>query len=323
MKRLKQPVSIFLGVVISFASLWIAVRNVKWAETADAIRTLDLPLLLLAFIVLVAGLFLRGERWRIIIARPITRSSVYRATLLGYFFNYVDPARAGDVIKIVDLQRTSGISIGWLGVSGVVDRLTDVLVLLFSAVMLMKALPSLNLGSTYFYIASTGLVSLVIVGFSPIGDKVLRQIDQRFVNGHRVTRWRALLKRAVDGLLFFRRGMVHGRRLAKLADTSALVALTDYITIYFLLIAFGWHLPYVAPIVLWVFISAGAALPSAPAGIGIHQLACIMALEFYGISPSNAFALSVVFQTGTFAAIFLAMLGSLGYSAYNNSAHNF
>jgi len=316
-KRLKHPVSILLGVAISLASLWLAIRNIKWTETADAIRTLELPLLSLAMVSLVAGLFLRAERWRIIIARPIARGLVYRATLLGFFFNYAYPARAGDLIKIVSLQRSSGISIGWLGVSGVVDRLIDVLVLLFSAVILMKALPSLNLGSTYFYMASAGLALLVMAGFSPLGEKFLRRIDQWLVHERRQTRWRTLLKKALDGLLFFRRGMVHGRRLANLTGVSALVALADYCSIYFLLTAFGWHLPYVAPVVLWVFISAGSALPSAPAGIGVHQLACVMALAIYGISPSNAFALSVILQTGSFAAILLAMLGLLGYSSNN------
>jgi hypothetical protein len=84
--------------------------------------------------------------------------------------------------------------------------------------------------------------------------------------------------------------------------------------------AFGWHLPLLAPIVIWVFIAVGSALPSAPAGIGIHQLACVMALQIYGVSPSDAFALSLVLQAGSFAAILLAMLGVLGYPV--NNANN-
>ena len=315
MKRLKHPVSILLGVAISLACLWIAVRNIKWAETTDAIRNIDLPLLSLAIVFLVAGLFLRAERWRIIIARPVTRASVYRATMLGFFFNYIYPARAGDVIKIVGLHRSSGISIGWLGVSGVVDRLTDILVLLFSAIVLMKALPSLNLGASYFYIASAVLVLLVMAGFSPLGEKMLRHIDQWLINGRTQTRWRALLKRAVDGLLFFRRGMVLGRRLANLTGASAMVAFADYFLLCFLLSAFGWHLPFIAPVVVWVFISAGSALPSAPAGIGIHQLACVMALKIFDISPGDAFALSVVLQTGSFVTISCVTLILLGFSA--------
>ena len=323
MQRLKHPVSIFLGIGISLASLWFAIRNIKWAETADAIRTLDLTQLAFAMSFLIVGLFLRGERWRIIIARSVTKISVYRATMLGFFFNYVYPARAGDVIKIVSLQRSSGISIGWLGVSGIVDRLIDVLVLLLAAVMLMKALPSLNLGSTFFFLTSSALVLLVVLGFSPLGEQTLFKIDQWLVHGHRQTRWRALLKRALDGLLFYRRGMVHGRRLCNLTGASVLVALADYGSIFFLLSAFGWQLPYVSPVVIWVFISAGSALPSAPAGIGIHQLACVMALKIYGISASNAFAFSVILQTGSFVAILLALLSVYGYSFNrNNILHN-
>jgi uncharacterized protein (TIRG00374 family) len=312
-KRLKHPVSILLGVIISLASLWIAVRTIKWAETADAIQALDRGLLSLAIGFLIAGLWLRAERWRIIIARPVTRGSVCKATVMGFFFNYAYPARAGDVIKIVSLQSASGISVGWLGVSGVVDRLADIVVLLGAATVLIYALPSANLGANYFFMACAGLVLLMMAGFSPLGEKALLDIDRRFVHGREETRWRALLKRALDGLVFFRQGMVHGRRLARLGFAMALVALADYLSIYFLLTAFGWHLPLLAPIVTWVFISAGSALPSAPAGIGIHQLACVMALQIYGVSASDAFALSLVLQAGSFAAILLAMLALLGY----------
>ncbi len=319
MKRLKHPLSILLGVGISLGSLWIAVRNIKWAETVSAIQAIDLLLLACAIGCLIAGLFLRAERWRVIIARSVSRNSVYRSTTLGFFFNYIYPARAGDVIKVVGLQRSSGISIGWLGVSGVVDRLTDILLLLLYAVLLIKALPSVNLGANYFYAASTGLLLLVVAGFSPLGEKTLRSIDLRFVSGHKESRWRVVLKRGLDGLLFFRRSIVNGRLLIGLVGTSALVALADYFSIYFLLLAFGWHLPYVAPIAIWVFISAGSALPSAPAGIGIHQLACVMALKIFDISPGDAFALSLVLQIGSFAAILLAMLGLVVYSASNRN----
>jgi uncharacterized protein (TIRG00374 family) len=321
-KRLKHPASILLGVIISLITLWIAVRNIKWAETTNAIQSLDLPQLLLAIGILLSGLFLRAERWRIIISRPISKGSVYRATMLGYLFNYIYPARAGDVIKIVSLQSTSGISIAWLGVSGVVDRLTDILVLLSTATVLIKALPSANLGANYFFMACAGLVLLMMAGFSPLGEKALLDIDRRFVYGRKETRWRALLKRALDGLVFFRQGMVHGRRLANLGFAIVLVALSDYLSIYFLLMAFGWQLPLLAPMVIWVFISAGSALPSAPAGIGIHQLACVMALQIYGVSPSDAFALSLVLQAGNFAAILLAMLCVLGYPVKKTNAPN-
>ena len=68
MQRLKHPISIFLGIGISLAPLWFAIRNIKWAETADAIRSLDLTLQSLTMSFLLAGLFLRAERWWIIIS---------------------------------------------------------------------------------------------------------------------------------------------------------------------------------------------------------------------------------------------------------------
>jgi uncharacterized protein (TIRG00374 family) len=235
--------------------------------------------------------------------------------MLGFLFNYIYLARAGDVIKIIGLQRASGISMGWLGVSGVVDRLSDIIVLLCSAIILINVMPTAYFGSNHFYIASTALFLLLYAGISPIGEQILLEIQKRFFYGPNHPRWMRVVKKSLEGLLFFRQQMVHGMRLAKLTCAALLVALSDYISIYFLLVAFGWELPYFAPIVVWVFISFGSALPSAPGAIGIHQLACVLALENYGISAGDSFALSLTLQMGSFVAILIGMLGTLVYSA--------
>jgi uncharacterized protein (TIRG00374 family) len=319
---IKHSITILIGFAVSGGSLWLAAHNINWGETVIAIKTLQLNMLTLAVISLITGLFLRAERWCLIISRPVKRISIYHATFLGFFFNYIYPARAGDVIKILGLQRSSGISIGWLGLSGIIDRLSDILVLLCSAVALIKLLPSTNLSRDFFFFAWTGLLLFVFVCFSPLSEILLKGIDNKLIKGRPDTYWIVTLKRGIDGLLFFRQGMVHGKQLGKLACALLLVALSDYLSIYFLLCAFGWELSYYAPIVIWVFISAGAALPSAPAGIGIHQLACFMALKLFGISSSEAFALSVILQIASLAAILSSLFGILIFYSCNNYIFN-
>lgn len=296
--------------MISLISLWIAVRNVEWTQAANAIRRVEVHLLIVSVTIVVAGIFLRAERWRVIIAKPIARGAVYQAAALGFFFNYTYPARAGDVIKVIGLKRSTEQSIGRLGISAVLDRLIDVLVLLCAATILFAFIPSDSFGKGFYFLVLAGLVLVVVAAFSPIGEKCLRFVDRCV--GHREVIWRITVKKALAGFLTFRREMAQASRLIMLASVSGLVAVVDYFTISYFLQTFGWHLPALAPVVIWVFVSAGAALPSAPAGIGIHQLACVLALKIYDISPGDAFTFSIVLQLGSYLAIILSVLGCLG-----------
>ncbi|HNQ63717.1 MAG TPA: lysylphosphatidylglycerol synthase domain-containing protein, partial [Syntrophorhabdaceae bacterium] len=78
----------------------------------------------------------------------------------------------------------------------------------------------------------------------------------------------------------------------------------DSIVVWFIIMAFGWQLPFFAAITLAVFIEAGSSLPSAPGYIGIFQIACVLALKIYSVDESSAVAFSVVFQLLTFTLIF-------------------
>lgn len=310
--RLLHPVGIIFGVAISLITLWMAARNIEWTQTLNTVRRVSIQELIIGVMFIIAGILLRAERWRAIISKPIARKSVYQAATMGYFFNFIYPARAGDVIKIITLKRSTGQSIGRLGVSGVIDRLLDLLVLLSSATVLLILIPSMDFGKSFFYFVLAGIVFLIYLAFSPVGERVFLSMKRFLSQRCPIDQWATALQKALDDFLTFRSEIIQGSRLIALISVSGLVVLTDYFALSYLLRAFDWHLPTIAPIAVWVLVSAGAALPSAPAGIGINQLACVMALKLFGISQEDAFAFSVILQGCSFTAILLAMLGILG-----------
>jgi len=307
-KRLRHPLSIALGVAISLVSLWLAARNIEWDHAANAIRAVNAYELTIAVIFLVSGIFMRAERWRIIISRPLGRNSVQWATAIGFFFNYVYPARAGDVIKIVSLKGSTQLGLTRLGVSAVMDRMIDMLVLLVGLTLLVSTVPSTGAGKTFFHIALAALVVLMFAALSPAGERFVALVERLLGDGRLTTGWRRLGHKAIEGFLTFRAEMADGSRRMRVVGVSSLVIAADYFSIFWLFQAFGWELPLLAPVVVWVVIGMGAALPSAPAGIGIHQLACVIALNIFGIGAADAFAFSIVLQLGSFFAILLVIL---------------
>lgn len=300
------------GVAISAVALWFAVRDIEWTQTLVAMRKAEIKPFALALAFLVAGIYLRGERWRVVIASAVSHGSAYRATAVGFFFNYVYPARAGDLIRVLSLHRATGKSLARISVSAVIDRLIDVIVLLGAATAVFWLAPEAVLGRSLFYIGSGSLVAGVVLVFSPIGAILLRRLCVHLESrsGRRLT---TALRRLVERFLNFRAEMLVGHRQRDLVAASGLVAVADYLSVFFLLKTFGWQLPPLAPVAVWATVSIGAALPSAPAGIGVHQLTCILALGIFGIPAADAFGFSLMFQVATFVAILLSLLFGFGF----------
>ena len=319
MKRLHHPLTVAAGVAISAVALWIAVRGIDWAQTLDAMRRVDLEQLAFALAFLVAGIFLRAERWRIVITLPVPRRSTYRATAVGFFFNYVYPARAGDVIKVLSLHRVTGQSLVRTGASAAIDRLIDVDVLLLSTTAVFWLAPELPLGRNLFYAISGGLTAVVILALCPIGERLLRRASV-YLEGRPDQPMRTTLQRLAERFLNFRAELLAGHRRWSLMAAAALVVAADYLSVFFLLRAFGWQLPLLAPVAVWAIVSLGAALPSAPAGIGVHQLACILALGIFTIPAADAFAFSLTLQIASFASILLSLLLGFGVGRHESAA---
>ena len=308
MKRIFHKLSILLGLTISLVALFFAMQSIDWTQTLQTIRKLNVFYVLVALFFLISGIFLRAERWHIITAKRFVRLPFYKGTVLGLFFNYIYPARAGDVIKVVHLHRSTGLSLKRLGLSAIVDRIMDVLMLIFLAWFSLMFIPNLDVGGRLLYIAAACLILGVFLGLSPIGEKFLHIMDRRLICESGEQQWKHGLKKVVHGLLLFRKEITHKSRLLALSSLFLIIALLDYCSIYFLFNAFSWQLPFITPVVVWVFISLGTALPSAPAGIGIHQLACIMSLKIFTVSQSDAFAFSLIFQAVSFASVLMTML---------------
>jgi uncharacterized membrane protein YbhN (UPF0104 family) len=87
----------------------------------------------------------------------------------------------------------------------------------------------------------------------------------------------------------------------ELVFLAALILCADYGAIAALIHAFDLSLPVEAPLVLWVFLAAGSALPSAPGYVGVYQAAAVWALSLFSVSAPTAVAVATVLQITTFA----------------------
>ena len=104
MKRWKA----WVGVAISAAAIWWAVRGVEWGLVGPALRNARWELLALVFLLApVVNIGVRAVRWRITLwpVRRLPVSSCASATAIGLFANNVLPARIGEFVRAYALAR--------------------------------------------------------------------------------------------------------------------------------------------------------------------------------------------------------------------------
>ena len=101
-----RPLLAVVGLAVTVVCMYLAVRGVEIDDALDALRDSDLVWLLPALPVFSAAIVLRGVRWWALYdaeQRPPLRAVMY-ALLVGYFFNNILPARAGEAARVIALN---------------------------------------------------------------------------------------------------------------------------------------------------------------------------------------------------------------------------
>lgn len=287
---------VWLGFASTALFGYLALRNVDMAEARSAIASAGLGWLVPAFLVLALSIFIRAVRWRALFAvgpRPAIGPTT-GALFIGYLFNNVLPARAGEVARVVALHQRAGTSRATTTGTVMIERAYDVLSLV---VLLLIALPWLP--EVSWVPAAAGLAGAVALALA-----ALLAILARF--GSQPILW--TLRPLV------RLPLMSEQRLEQAARNleSGLVAIRDpriavgaflwtvlswlVMALSFWLVMLAFELELSPMAALFVVIAVGLAMiiPSSPAALGVFEAATLGALTPYGITDSIAVSYGLV-----------------------------
>lgn len=302
----KRKAAISAGFVLSAFFLWLALSQVDVVSLGKAFATINYIPVLLCAGALSLGIILRAVRWRVIAGFPFSEQHNFsRATNLGVLANLIFPGRAGEFIRIITLAKLSHSSLPGPLASALIDRLIDVFVLLASASVLYWFFPIsalIDKWLTVFLVMGCTITLLIILyaKSSGIGEALLARLTQRWLQ-----RWPLKPEVFLAELRSEFRRLLSSWLSIELMLLAALILLVDYGAIAALLQAFSLSLPFEAPLLLWVFLAAGSALPSAPGYVGVYQVAAVWALSLFNVSAPTAVAIATVLQITTLAVAFL------------------
>jgi uncharacterized protein (TIRG00374 family) len=298
-------------IVLAAVFTYLAVRDVNWRLAWKALEHCDAWWLVPAMVAFAAQTVMRAMRWRSLFApgRRPPRRPVLAATLVGYLFNNIMPARAGEVARIVVLNQRTGTPASEIVGTAVVERVYDVLSILIIFFCASPWLPHETWFTTALILAGVAAVGLIVVTWvlAVYGDRPVRVVARPlgrlpWLTAERVEREAAML---VEGLSGLRNVRVALEALA----WSVAAWLTSALWAWLVLLAFEPTFGFGAGVLVTVVIGLSMIIPSPPAAVGVFEAAGVLALHAYGVPASIALPYALVLHVSNFVP--LVVVGAL------------
>jgi len=277
--------------------LWL-LRTLDWGAILQVLRSARWAWVLAGGGAIVLHTWARAYRWQaLFLPTRLPLPPVATAMLVGQSLNYILPARAGDLPRILWLGRTAGVSkttaLGTLAAEKVWDLLLLVLVLILAPLWVPLPNP-----------LTTPLRLLALIALGAYVGVIIVARGQRAIGGRLRTRpgrgWRGRVLatglRLLEGLTSLYRPGVAGRALLWTVIAWGLGALANWMVFR----AVGLALPFLAALVVSAALRVGIALPTPPAGIGVYEGTILLALTPWGVASETAFGYALLMHAVDF-----------------------
>jgi uncharacterized protein (TIRG00374 family) len=296
---------------------YLAVRHVHFKRAWHALRASDYWWLIPALGVFLLSTWMRAMRWRSLFKhdRRPPHWPVIAATLIGYLFNNIMPARAGEAARVVALRQRAGTPSVEIVGTVIVERAYDllsILIIFFCAAPWLPHVSWLVPAAIFAGVLALGLGAVIWV-LAVHGERPLHFLMGPLAKLPKLSHERVEL--AVTELAIGLSGL-RDRRVALEALAWSLGAwLTSGVWAWLVLLGFYPHLGFAAGVLVAVAIGLSNLLPATPAAVGVFEAAGVLALKAYGISQTGALPYALVLHVSNFVPFLILGGLTLQFSA--------
>jgi len=309
----KGAVRIGLGVVVSVACLWLAVRQVPLADLMGILGHVNYAWIAALVLGTTLSLVPRAYRWRVLLGGRGSLAEYFWAQAIGALLTNVFPLRAGEAGRVMVIGRRVGLPLVHVSTSLLLERTADMTVVLglLAALLLSMDVPR--------PIAVTGFLLALALGVMLVGVAMLT------IFGRPLTpRVRMLAVRLPGrlGTVAFD-AWIHGlAALEPLRDVRVLMQIAVWsAVIWITVLAMFWAtIEAVVPGARLIeasfamtAISLGISLPSSPGFIGVFHFVGQQALVTpfpERFSPTSALAVALLIHIASY--LVTTALGVIG-----------
>ena len=297
------------GVIISIVSLAIVLYFADLGELWDALVLADSRLILLAVLLILLWLMVRGLFWRTLLQDKAAYMDVFWTLNEGYLINNLLPFRLGEVARAFLLGKKAGLSFWEILPSILIERIMDITYAIGLFFLLLPFVVGISGQGSFAIVMGAGilLVFLVLYLLARNQDWALRmneKIGQRFPIIRRLTA--KIVPSFITGLAV----LTDGRRFLRAVGWVTLNWAIAFLEYYVLVLAFVPEAKLLWSSFSLIVAALGIAVPSSPGGVGVFEAAMVGALALFGVNASAALAAAI-----TAHVIQYAITGVLGIFA--------
>ncbi len=264
----------------------------------------------------VLSLIARSAAWRFFMKNEVTLRDAFLVENEGYLLNNLLPFRLGELGRAVIMGRISGRGMAHVLSTIVIERITDIA---FAAILISLTL-SQAVGKSTLPLISWIVLGAVLIGMIVLVLVVLyHQKVQRFLDAHHFknefteSKIKGGLKNFLAGLAVIKEGkyLIGGFLIMAFSWVIALMEYFVLMRIFLPEAPFWWTVLGLGSLAL------GVAIPSAPANVGVFEVALVGALALVGVSNHTATAYALVIHMTHFTVT--CVLGLIGLRIHGSS----
>ncbi|MEO8501714.1 MAG: lysylphosphatidylglycerol synthase transmembrane domain-containing protein [Vicinamibacteria bacterium] len=325
---MKSALRLSIGVFLAVFLLWLATRGVDaHALLAAMAHARPLPLVLVVALTVVMY-FIRAMRWRLLL--PALQNApifdLFAITNIGFMAGLVIP-RAGEVLRPYLASRRYKVSMSAGFASIVLERLMDLITVLFLLAMYMFVLPRPAAERSDAIMTTLGAGAVLVFLTALAGMGFLAALRVEGGPARRLLDW--VLGILPSGIGAQVRGLVHSfisglevfgsspAQWARLIAESLLLWISIGFIIHMNSVAFGFDIPFQSAFLIIAFLTVGVAIPTPGMVGGFHASYTLALTAIYGIDRGEAVAAGIVLhalQNLPVLVLGLAFLGREGLS---------
>lgn len=284
----KQIIKKTFPWLITVAALYITFKDIDWQLLVSHVGGADVRFLSGAFLLTTISYFFRGRRWQSLFPECVmSYLDSTRVLTLGFFFNNVLPARAGEFVRAHLGAQMTGQSRALVLATIASERLVDGLTISLLFVLFAFGLGDHNLSQKLFYVAlafaGVAIGVVITIAFRQKVFSFLEQFTARF-NWKHIGYTLTKMKVFVEGLS----PLCTWSRLPVIISWSFIIWINELFVFYLVSHAYGSNLVLAQCILLMVAVNFSSLIPSAPGGIGVIEAVGTAALVSIGVPKELA-----------------------------------
>lgn len=302
---------LIVTLLITAGALYYTFKNIKIGELLNALSSVHYLSLLPAILIILLTYFFRAVRWKYLVSpikNVIKTSHLFSPLMIGFMGNLL-PARAGEFIRAYLLGKQENLSFSASFATVFVERLFDILCLMFIMTWLLLFRSDIFLSAGNFrdvavvsILRKFGLMTFIMSIGIVIFSYLLLHFREKVLNIIRII-IRPLPEKISLTIIEFINSFAHGLGILNDIKSLFLISILSAIVWIFMIgsyypfyLAFGFNeLPYVSIIVLAVVIGVLISLFPTPGFLGSYQAACVIGLhEIYKVSEVSAVNFGII-----------------------------